>query len=64
MYNLQRACEIQLGAQAGGELIEVDPRILGGVKANVDAVTKGMGGQLAWPALLRLLDRRSPGYRS
>lgn len=64
MYNLQRACEIQLGAQAGGELVEVDPRILGGVKANVDAVTKGMGGQLAWPALLRLLDRKNPGYRS
>jgi ribulose-5-phosphate 4-epimerase/fuculose-1-phosphate aldolase len=63
MYNLQRACEIQIGAQAGGSLIDVDPRILGGVKANVDAVTKGMGGQLAWPALLRLLDRRSPGYR-
>lgn len=64
MYNLQRACEIQIGAQAGGELIDVDPRILGGVKANVDAVTKGMGGQLAWPALLRLLDRKNPGYRS
>lgn len=63
MFNLQRACEIQIGAQAGGELIEVDPRILGGVKANVEAVTKGMGGQLAWPALLRLLDRVSPGFR-
>jgi hypothetical protein len=33
------------------------------VKQNVDAVTRGMGGQLAWPALLRLLDRVSPGYR-
>ena len=62
MYNLQRACEIQIAAQAGGALIDVDPRILGGVKANVDAVTKGMGGQLAWPALLRMLDRKSPGY--
>jgi ribulose-5-phosphate 4-epimerase/fuculose-1-phosphate aldolase len=63
MFNLQRACEIQVLAQAGGELVEVDPRILGGVKQNVDAVTRGMGGQLAWPALLRLLDRVSPGYR-
>jgi ribulose-5-phosphate 4-epimerase/fuculose-1-phosphate aldolase len=63
MYNLQRACEIQVLAQAGGELTDVDPRILGGVKQNVEAVTKGMGGLLAWPALLRLLDRVSPGFR-
>lgn len=65
MYNLQRACEVQIGAQAGGaELVEVDPRILAGVKANLAAVTKGMGGQLAWPGLLRLLDRTNPGYAS
>lgn len=63
MYNLQRACEIQLAAQAGGgALVSVDPRIVGGVKANVAAVTKGMGGGLAWPGLLRRLDRLSPGY--
>ncbi|MCR3766296.1 class II aldolase, partial [Pseudomonas aeruginosa] len=23
----------------------------------------GMGGQLAWPALLRKLDQQNPGYR-
>ena len=63
MYNLQRACEIQVAAQAGGGAsISVDPRIVGGVKANVAAVTKGMGGGLAWPGLLRRLDRQSPGY--
>ena len=65
MFNLQRACEVQLLAQSGGnELIEVDPRIVAGVKANVEAVTKGMGGGLAWPALLRLLDRTNPGFRA
>jgi ribulose-5-phosphate 4-epimerase/fuculose-1-phosphate aldolase len=63
MYNLQRACEIQLLAQAGGApLVRVDPRILGGVKENVAAVTRGLGGGLAWPGLLRKLDRLSPGY--
>jgi ribulose-5-phosphate 4-epimerase/fuculose-1-phosphate aldolase len=63
MYTLQRACEIQLLAQAGGrELVSVDPRIVGGVKANVAAVTRGLGGALAWPGLLRKLDRVSPGY--
>ncbi len=65
MFNLQRACEIQLLAQSGGgELIPVDPRIVGGVKANVQAVTKGLGGELAWPGLLRRLDRERPGYRA
>ena len=62
MYNLQRSCEIQIAAQAGGTLVSVDPRIVGGVKANVAAVTRGMGGGLAWPGLLRRLDREMPGY--
>lgn len=63
IYNLQRACEIQLLAQSGGSaLVSVDPRIVAGVKANVAAVTRGLGGALVWPALLRRLDRQSPGY--
>ncbi|MFO0682727.1 MAG: class II aldolase/adducin family protein [Sandaracinus sp.] len=63
MYNLQRACEIQIAAQAGGAgLGNVDPRIVQGVRANVAAVTRGMGGALAWPGLLRRLDRALPGY--
>jgi ribulose-5-phosphate 4-epimerase/fuculose-1-phosphate aldolase len=65
MFNLQRACEIQVLAQSGGaELIPVDPRIVGGVKAAAAAVTKGLGGALAWPGLLRKLDRLDPSYRS
>jgi ribulose-5-phosphate 4-epimerase/fuculose-1-phosphate aldolase len=63
MYNLQRACEIQVRAQAAA-LLDVDPRIVAGVKANVEMVTKGMGGQIAWPALLRKLDRMDAGYRT
>jgi len=63
MYTFQSACQIQVGAQSGGsELIEVDPKILKGVKANVMAVTKGMMGGIAWPGLLRKLDRVNPGY--
>ncbi len=65
MFNLQRACEIQVLAQAGGgELTPVAQPILDGVKANIGLVTKGMGGQLAWPGLLRRLDRDNPGYAS
>ena len=63
MYNLQRACEVQLLAQSGGRAhVEVDARIVGGVKANISAVTKVMGGELVWPGLLRRLDRQNPGY--
>ena len=64
MYNLQRSCEIQVLAQSGGsELIPVHPAILAGVASNIDLVLKGMGGDLAWPGLLRRLDRVNPGYR-
>ena len=63
MFNLQRACEIQVRAQ-GAATTEVDPRILAGVKAAAEKVTRGLGGQIAWPALLRKLDRQDAGYKS
>jgi ribulose-5-phosphate 4-epimerase/fuculose-1-phosphate aldolase len=63
MFNLQRACEIQVRALSA-KVKEVDPRIVAGVKANVAMVTKGMGGQIAWPALLRKLGRVNPGHES
>ena len=67
MFTFQRTCEIQVAALAGNgagdKLTTVDPKIVGGVKANVQAVTKGMMGGLAWPGLLRKLDRLSPGYK-
>jgi ribulose-5-phosphate 4-epimerase/fuculose-1-phosphate aldolase len=63
MFVLQRACEIQVLAQAGGALVSVNPAITAGVKKNVEAVTRGIGGALAWPALLRKLDRLDPSFR-
>ncbi len=65
MYTLARACEVQLLAQSGGaELVRVDPRVLAGVRDSARTVTKGLGGALAWPALLRRLDRIDTTYRS
>ncbi len=65
MYTLQRACEVQVAAQHGGaELVQVDPRIVAGVKANVEVVLKGAGGALVWPSLLRKLDRLDPSFRT
>jgi ribulose-5-phosphate 4-epimerase/fuculose-1-phosphate aldolase len=64
MYALETACQIQLAAQSGGgALIEVNPAIVAGIQAQVEMVTKGMGGELAWPGLLRKLDRIDPSYR-
>jgi ribulose-5-phosphate 4-epimerase/fuculose-1-phosphate aldolase len=64
MYALETACQVQLAAQSGGaELILVKAAIVGGIKAQIEAVTKGMGGELAWPGLLRKLDRRDTSFR-
>lgn len=65
MYVLESACKVQILAQSGGkELIHTDPRILQGIRAQVEMVTKGMGANLAFPALLRKLDRVDPTYKS
>lgn len=64
MYLFEAACMIQVRAQAGGgELISIDPRIIAGVKAAAAQVTKNAGGALAWPGLLRRLDRKNLGYQ-
>jgi len=64
MYNLERSCEIQLMAEAGGaELVEIAQPILDGITAQVDVVTKGLGGNIVWPALLRRLDKIDSSYR-
>ncbi len=64
MYFFERTCMIQVRAQAGGELIHFAPDIIDGAQAQWQQVTKGAGGGLAWPALLRKLDRIDPGFRS
>lgn len=63
MYRLQRACEIQIAAQAGGgRLIRVPQDIVDGMPEQAREVSKGLGAHLAWPGLLRRLDRHFPGY--
>ena len=65
MYALESACQTQVMAQSsGGELTKIDPRILAGIQAQVDEVLGSLGGALAWPALLRKLDRRDATYRN
>jgi ribulose-5-phosphate 4-epimerase/fuculose-1-phosphate aldolase len=65
MYYFETACMIQVRAQAGGgELIEIHPQIIEGAQRQWRQVTRGAGGGLAWPALLRKLDRLDPSYRA
>lgn len=63
MYTFENTCRIQIDAQAGGELVQVDPRILDGMAQVMKTVTSGQGANIAWPALLRKLDRENPGYK-
>lgn len=63
MYTFESACQIQLAAQAGGELVQVHPRIVQGVGEAMRVQTSGLGGAFAWPALLRKLDKVDAGYR-
>jgi ribulose-5-phosphate 4-epimerase/fuculose-1-phosphate aldolase len=65
MYFLETSCQIQISAQAGGTLSPVPQKVLDGVTAAVRVQqSKGSAADLAWPALLRRLDRLSPGYDS
>lgn len=64
MYVLETACQIQVMAQSsGGELIQVPAPIVEGIQAQAEQVTKGLGGALVWPGLLRKLDRLDPSFR-
>jgi len=65
MYLFEAVCTIQVRARAGGaRLTPIDPPILADGKAQWHEATKRLGGALAWPALLRKLDRIDPSYRS
>ena len=64
MYALETACQIQIAAQStGSELTTVPEPIVAGIKAQAEQVLRGLGGEIAWPGLLRQLDRSDPSYR-
>jgi ribulose-5-phosphate 4-epimerase/fuculose-1-phosphate aldolase len=64
MYFFEAACTIQIRAQSGGgELIHIPQQIIDGAIAQARAATKSLGGMLAWPGLLRRLDRKDSSFR-
>lgn len=63
MYALETACQIQvMAASMGAEPVRVAEPIVAGISAQVEEVTRGLGGQLVWQAVLRKLDRLDPSY--
>jgi ribulose-5-phosphate 4-epimerase/fuculose-1-phosphate aldolase len=66
MYFFETTCQIQIAAQAGGgELTQVDPRIIAGVEQAAKVQSAGAGiGAFVWPSLTRKLDRIDPSYKN
>ena len=65
MYTFETACNIQIRAQAGGgELITIPDAIISTAQAQAREATKSLGGMLAWPGLLRRLDRADSSFRN
>jgi len=65
MYMLERACNIQILAQAGGgKLLPISDTIIQGISDQLGKVTVGQGAQLTWPGLLRKLDRTDSSFRN
>ena len=64
MYLFETSCMIQVRAEGGpGPVREIGDAIVAGGQAQWRQVTRGIGGGLAWPALMRRLDRTDAGYR-
>jgi ribulose-5-phosphate 4-epimerase/fuculose-1-phosphate aldolase len=68
MYLFESSCNIQIRAQAGGgalgsDLIAIATGIIAGAMAQSQQVTKGLGGSLVWPGLLRKLEKLDPAYK-
>jgi hypothetical protein len=47
----------------GGALVSIHPQIVATAQQQAAQVTRSLGGQLAWPGLLRQLDREDASFR-
>ncbi len=62
MYVFESTCQIQISAQAGSPLTQVEPSIVQGVAQAMKVQTGGLGGAFVWPSLLRKLERSGQIY--
>ena len=64
MYVFESTCQIQISAQAGGPLTQVEPSIVQGVAQAMKVQTGGIGGAFVWPSLIRKLERTDVSYKT
>jgi len=65
LYTLERACSMQVRALAGGAVHTPSAASLATTREQGRKLLGGGGlDQLAWPALLRMLDRKDPSFRN
>ena len=64
MYTFENTCRIQIDAQAGVALTEVNPLIVKGVSEAMRVQTGGLGGSFVWPSLIRKLDKLDASYKT
>ncbi|MCZ8337003.1 MAG: class II aldolase/adducin family protein [Burkholderiaceae bacterium] len=62
MYTFESACQIQVGALAGGEVIEVGDAVMDTVKHALSVQRNALSTADVYAAMKRKLDRRNPGY--
>jgi ribulose-5-phosphate 4-epimerase/fuculose-1-phosphate aldolase len=62
MYTFESACQIQVGALAGGEVIEVGEPVMDTVKHALSVQRNALPISEVYAAMKRKLDRRNPGY--
>jgi ribulose-5-phosphate 4-epimerase/fuculose-1-phosphate aldolase len=62
MYHLEQACRVQMDLMASlGSVNALSPEVSEYTAKQCEGF--GMAGEREWPALLRLLDAKDPGYR-
>jgi hypothetical protein len=65
LYTFERACSMQVRALVSGALhLPSATAVETSRQQGSKLMASGQLDRLAWPALLRMLDRKDPGFRS
>jgi ribulose-5-phosphate 4-epimerase/fuculose-1-phosphate aldolase len=64
MYFLERACAIQIAAMAGGTKLLTPQKEVQELVAQQAKMERAGAERLVWPALIRMMDRKCPSYKS
>lgn len=64
MYFLERACQIQIAAMSCGMKLRTPHAEVQNLVEQQAGMERGGAEQLVWPALLRMMQRKSPDYLS